>query len=121
MENFVKYFELPNVMAAVGNVKIGNTNSLIEIVQYLEFLFSFYFKKCDSIMNSIYIIGGAAGAFRKEVFEKLGGYDVKNITEDIELSFRIQHAGMKIVYAEDAIVYTEGATDFKGLIKQRLR
>ncbi len=121
VQNFVKHFEIPKVMAAVGNVKIGNTNSLIEVVQYLEFLFSFYFKKCDSIMNSIYIIGGAAGAFRKEVFKKLGGYNVTNITEDIELSFRIQYAGMKIVYAEDAIVYTEGAADFKGLIKQRLR
>ena len=28
---------------------------------------------------------------------------------------------MKIVYAQDAIVYTEGAVDFAGLIKQRLR
>jgi cellulose synthase/poly-beta-1,6-N-acetylglucosamine synthase-like glycosyltransferase len=28
---------------------------------------------------------------------------------------------MKIVYVEDAVVYTEGATDFAGLIKQRLR
>lgn len=121
VKNFVKHFEIPSVMAAVGNVKIGNTNSIIEVVQYLEFLFSFYFKKCDSIMNSIYIIGGAAGAFRKEVFQKVGGYNPDNITEDIELSFRIQYAGLKIVYAEDAIVYTEGAADFKGLIKQRLR
>jgi len=121
IKNFVKYFEDPKVMAAVGNVKIGNTRSILEVVQYLEFLFSFYFKKCDSLLGSIYIIGGAAGAFRKEVFSQIGGYSAVNITEDIDLSFRIQVAGMKIIYAEDAVVYTEGATDFKGLIKQRLR
>ncbi len=121
VQNFVKVFQDPRVMAAVGNVKIGNTNTIIGTIQYLEFLFSFYFKRADSLLNTIYIIGGAAGAFRREVFEKLGLYNTKNITEDIELSVRIQDAGMKIVYAHDAVVHTEGATTLTGLMKQRLR
>ncbi len=66
-------------------------------------------------------MGGAAGAFRREVFDTLGTYNTTNITEDIELSMRIQDAGMRIVYATDAVVYTEGATDLKGLKSQRLR
>lgn len=121
VQNFVLHFEDQRVMAAVGNVKVGNQKSLLETLQYLEFLFSFYFKKADSLMNAIYIIGGAAGAFRRKVFEDLGPYSHENITEDIELSVRIQKAGMKIVYAADAIVYTEGAATFKGLAAQRLR
>lgn len=119
--NFVAPFEDKKVMAAVGNVKIGNKKSILGIVQYLEFLFSFYFKKADSLINCIYIIGGAAGAFRKEVFEMVGKYNHSNITEDIELSVRIQDAGMKIVYVDDAVIYTEGATSIVGLMKQRLR
>lgn len=121
VENFVSYFKDPKISAAVGNVKIGNTDTIIGVIQYLEFLFSFYFKKSDSLLGAIYIIGGAAGAFRKEVFEKLGGYSTSNITEDIDLSVRIQHSGMKIVYAPDALVFTEGAVDLSGLMKQRLR
>ncbi len=121
IKNFVEHFADSRVMAAVGNVKIGNTTSIIGTVQYLEFLFSFYFKRADSVMGSIYIIGGAAGAFRKEVFEQLGPYNDTNITEDIELSIRIQNAGMKIVYAAESIVYTEGASDMQSLMKQRLR
>lgn len=121
IENFVTYFEDPAVMAAVGNVKIGNTQSVLGTIQYLEFLFSFYFKKADSLMNTVYIIGGAAGAFRREVFETIGFYNERNITEDIDLSVRIQEAGMKIVYAADAIVYTEGAGTLTGLMQQRLR
>ncbi len=119
--NFVRHFEDPTVMAAVGNVKIGNTQSILGTLQYLEFLFSFYFKKADSLFNAIYIIGGAAGAFRRKVFEQIGLYNHHNITEDIDLSVRIQDAGMRIVYAADAIVYTEGATTLEGLMKQRLR
>ncbi|MBY0538338.1 glycosyltransferase family 2 protein [Patescibacteria group bacterium] len=119
--NFVKYFQDPTVMAAVGNVRIGNTDTIIGVVQYLEFLFSFYFKKAESLVNTIYIIGGAAGAFRREIFDKIGPYSTTNITEDIELSVRIQAHGMRIAYAPDALVYTEGAVTLSGLMKQRLR
>lgn len=121
IKNFVRHFADPKVMAAVGNVKIGNTNGLLGVIQYLEFLFSFYFKKADSVMDTIYIIGGAAGAFRRETLDRVGIYNTTNITEDIELSVRIQDAGMKIVYVGDAVIYTEGATEIKGLMKQRLR
>lgn len=119
--NFVRHFEDPAVAAAVGNVKIGNTNHLLGTLQYLEFLFSFYFKKADSLFNTIYIIGGAAGAFRRSVFEQVGYYSEENITEDIDLSVRIQKAGLRIVYAADAVVYTEGASTLSGLAAQRLR
>jgi cellulose synthase/poly-beta-1,6-N-acetylglucosamine synthase-like glycosyltransferase len=108
-------------MAAVGYVRIGNTDTIVGVVQYLEFLFSFYFKKAESLVNTIYIIGGAAGAFRREVFDKIGPYSTTNITEDIELSVRIQGNGMRIAYAPDALVYTEGAVTLAGLMKQRLR
>lgn len=118
---FVRVFKDPEIMAAVGNVKIGNRGNTVGVVQYLEFLFSFYFKRADAVLGSIYIIGGAAGAFRKEVFEQLGGYSTTNITEDIELTVRIQDAGMKIEFASDAVVYTEGASDLASLKKQRLR
>jgi cellulose synthase/poly-beta-1,6-N-acetylglucosamine synthase-like glycosyltransferase len=121
ISNFVKHFRDPKVMAAVGNVKIADKTSFLGEFQFLEFLSSFYFKKADSLFNTIYIIGGAAGAFRKEVFDTLGPYNHTNITEDIELSMRIQDAGMKIVYIHDAIVYTEGASTLSGLIKQRHR
>lgn len=118
---FVDAFRDPRVMAAVGNVRIGNVGTLVGTVQHLEFLFSFYFKKSDSLLNTIYIIGGAAGTFRKEVFDKLGGYNTANITEDIELSVRIQAQGWRIVYCPDALIYTEGASSIQGLMKQRLR
>ena len=121
VKNFVAYFANPKVMGAVGNVKVANIDSVTGVTQYLEFIFSFYFKKADALMGSIYIIGGAAGAFRKEVFNLFGPYSEGNLTEDIELTVRMQKAGMKIVYAPDAIVYTEGASDIKGLMKQRLR
>lgn len=119
--SFVKAFRDPRVKACVGNVKVGNTHTLIGTIQYLEFVFSFYMKKCESLLNTIYIIGGAAGAFRREVFEVIGGYTTSNLTEDICLSMAIQDQGWKIVYCHSAVVYTEGASTLRSLMKQRLR
>jgi cellulose synthase/poly-beta-1,6-N-acetylglucosamine synthase-like glycosyltransferase len=119
--NFVEPFSDPSTDAVVGNVKIGNTSTVVGTVQFLEFLNSFYAKNAESVLGTIYIIGGAAAAFRKTVFDTIGFYSDINITEDIDISVRICAAGMKVVYADDAIVYTEGASTVNGLAKQRLR
>ena len=55
------------------------------------------------------------------VIKKLGGFDETIITEDIEISTRLQDHGYLVRYAPDAIVYTEGPSDFQGLARQRLR
>jgi hypothetical protein len=72
-------------------------------------------------LNAVYIVGGAAAAYRRNVIVGLGGFDECIITEDIEMSTRIQDHGYRIQYAADAIVYTEGPSDFKGLCRQRVR
>lgn len=118
---FVSCFTDPAVMAAAGNIKIGNTRSIVGMIQSLEYIFGFHLKKAEALLGAVFIIGGAASAFRKEVFARLGGYDVRTITEDLDLSLRIQEAGMKIAYVPEAIVHTEGPADLRGLLKQRTR
>jgi len=121
ISHMVKHFSDARVMSVAGNVKIGNRIRIIGLVQQLEYLYGFYFKKADSLMNSIYIVGGAAAAYRRSIFHVVGVFDEQIITEDIEMSTRIQNAGYKIEYAPEAIVYTEGPTELDGLFKQRLR
>jgi biofilm PGA synthesis N-glycosyltransferase PgaC len=120
-DSIVARFRDPEVMCVSGNITVGNTGNIPGLVQYFEYLFSFYLKKMDSLLNTIYVVGGAAAAYRREVFKSLGLFAEDCITEDIDLSMRIQDAGMKIEFAADAIVYTEGASDFGSLLKQRLR
>ena len=110
-----------SVGAVAGNVIIGNKSRPIAALQQLEYLYGFFFKRADSVFNSVYIIGGAAAAYRKSVLSDLGGFDHQIITEDIEMSTRILSAGYKTRYAADAVVYTEGPSDWNGLCNQRLR
>jgi len=121
INNLIKRFRDPTVAAVAGNVVIGNRHKPIELMQQLEYLYGFFFKRADSVFKSVYIIGGAAAAYRTEVLRELGGFDSEIITEDIEMSTRILSAGYKTRYAADAVVYTEGPADWKGLCDQRLR
>ena len=119
--NILKQFTDNEVAAVAGNVIIGNRKTPIEVMQQLEYLYGFFFKRADSIFNSVYIIGGAAAAYRKNVLLELGGFDHEIITEDIEMSTRILAHGYKTRYAADAVVYTEGPASWTGLCSQRLR
>ncbi|CAA6679753.1 MULTISPECIES: glycosyltransferase family 2 protein [unclassified Lentimonas] len=119
--NLVKRFTSPDVAAVAGNVIISNKRKPIELMQQLEYLYGFFFKRADALFNSVYIIGGAAAAYRREALEAVGGFDHEIITEDIEMSTRMLAHGYKTRYAPDAVIYTEGPSDLKSLSSQRLR
>lgn len=72
-------------------------------------------------MHAIYITPGPFSIFRKEVFEKLGGYRHAHNTEDIEIALRMQKNGMRLAHAHTAIVYTVPPKTIRKLLKQRVR
>jgi cellulose synthase/poly-beta-1,6-N-acetylglucosamine synthase-like glycosyltransferase len=123
VSNLVEHFRDPTVDAVVGQVRVINIRGrLISRIQQLEYLFGFYFKRAHCVLGAEYIYGGACAAFRrKTTFQKFGLFDEKNKTEDIEMSMRTKYHGMKSVYAEDVLCFTEGANSYTGLINQRLR
>lgn len=119
--NLVRCFDDPAIGGVAGNVVIANRRKPIEWMQQLEYVYGFFFKRADSLFNAVYIIGGAAAAYRRNVLQRVGGFDHSIITEDIEMSTRILSCGYKTRYAADAVIYTEGPTEWRGLCNQRLR
>jgi len=121
ISQMVKGFKHAEVGAVAGNVVIANRKKPIELVQQLEYLCGFFYRRADSNFDSVFIIGGAAAAYRKSTLEQVGFFDEDIITEDIEMSTRILAKGYKTRYAANAVVYTEGPSDLKSLCNQRLR
>ncbi|TRX55700.1 glycosyltransferase [Thalassomonas sp. M1454] len=121
IKNTVKQFSCDKVGAVAGNVVIGNKSKPIEVIQQLEYLCGFFLRRADSVLNSVFIIGGAAAAYRRKVLTEVGFFNSEIVTEDIEMSTRILAAGYKTKFASDAITYTEGPSSWKGLFEQRLR
>lgn len=121
IKNLVKHFKNPRVASVAGNVSVGNKSTFLGLVQQMEYLCGFFFKRADGIMNAVYIVGGAAAAYRRATIQSSGGFDEEIITEDIELSTRLQHQGYDVRYAADATIFTESPSDFRSLCLQRLR
>ena len=119
--NTVKRFSCDKVGAVAGNVVVGNKSKSIEVIQQLEYLSGFFLRRADSVFNAVFIIGGAAAAYRASVLKEVGDFNQEVVTEDIEMSTRILAAGYKTRYAADAVTYTEGPSNWQCLCDQRLR
>jgi cellulose synthase/poly-beta-1,6-N-acetylglucosamine synthase-like glycosyltransferase len=78
-------------------------------------------------VNALPIISGAFGVFQKEAVIEVGGYRRGHLGEDMELTmrlhrhFRRRRRRYRIVYAPDAVAWTEVPVTKDVLRKQRIR
>jgi cellulose synthase/poly-beta-1,6-N-acetylglucosamine synthase-like glycosyltransferase len=121
LKKMVGYFDHEKTMAVTPSIKIWNPKTILERIQYVEFLTSSYMRKVLSFLGAVPIAPGCFTIFRREFLDKYGGWDTSTITEDIELSLRIESKRFFVENAIDANVYTQGVKDFDVLKRQRLR
>lgn len=104
IEKMIKPFEDPQVAGAMGRYLTRQTEYCARFTQ-LEFEERF------SILrdyDSIDLVASFAAAFRRSVFEAVGGFDAHYPlanNEDVELSYKIASQGYKMVFLNDAVVY----------------
>ncbi|MDT7858865.1 MAG: glycosyltransferase [Candidatus Aenigmarchaeota archaeon] len=121
LKNTVGYFNDPNVAAVASSLKVYKPRTLWQKVQYVEYIYNVFLRKVLSLMDSLFVVPGPFGLYRRSVLEKLGGWEEGNITEDMELTMRLQKAGYKIETSLNSVVYTKTPDTFKRLIRQRVR
>jgi len=108
--------------------EIGLPKKWLGIFQIVEYLRSFLFGRVgmDSV-NGTMILSGAFSMFQKQVIIDVGGFDVNNVCEDMEIVVRIhkQKRLDKKPYAvrfiTDPICWTEVPETIKQLGQQRRR
>ena len=100
----------------------------IEMVQVVEYIRSFLAARPGwSRMGSLLIISGAFGIFRRSAVSAVGGFRNSHLGEDMEMTMRLHRHFLtrgddyRIVYAPDAVAWTEVPTTWDVLRKQRIR
>ena len=124
IKNIVQYFKDKRVVAAASNVNIIENGTLLSLAQRVEYLLSHELKKANTTFNMEYIIGGVGSVFRRSMLKQVSYYDSNTMTEDIDLTMKIVGQGNakhKIVFASNALTYTEPVQTYKALIMQRFR
>ncbi len=120
LKNIVAPFADPEVGAVVGNILVRNAQaSLIATCQAIEYMICISLgKRLADMIEGITCISGAFGAFRRETMDRLGGYDAGG-SEDLEITYRIREANIKIRFAADAIIYTDVPKLIPAFVRQR--
>ena len=119
--NLARRFEDPEVDAVVGQVVVGNRQTWVGLMQWLEYKFGFHLRRTQSVLNTIHILSGAMCAYRRSVYDRTPGFRDYSRTEDMDFSLMLRGLGGRLVYADDAVCVTEGASDLRGLHSQRVR
>jgi len=121
LKKMVGYFNDEKVMAVTPSLKIYKPKTWLQKLQSIEYLMGVYLRKVFSYLDSIHVTPGPFTIYRKKFFDKYGGYDAYNLTEDIEIALRIQSKRYTIENAMDACVFTVSPSTFKTLLTQRKR
>ena len=122
IELLVRRFADPQVGAVAGNVKVGNRINPLTYWQAIEYITSQNLdRRAYAAINSVSVVPGAVGAWRREAIVQAGGYTTDTMAEDMDLTWRIRRNGWKIETDAEAIGYTEAPDTFSGLFKQRFR
>ena len=115
-------FADPTTGAVAGNVKIANRDRLIPRMQHLEYVVGFNVdRRVQDSWGSISTIPGAAGAFRREAVQEVGGLSSDTLAEDTDLTIALGRAGWRVVYSERALAWTEAPVSAGQLWRQRFR
>jgi cellulose synthase/poly-beta-1,6-N-acetylglucosamine synthase-like glycosyltransferase/peptidoglycan/xylan/chitin deacetylase (PgdA/CDA1 family)/spore germination protein YaaH len=120
--HLMTYFTDEEIGAVAGTVKVGNENNLITRWQSIEYITAQNMdRRAFDLINSITVVPGAIGAFRKSAIFKAGGFTYDTLAEDCDLTMRILKQGYVVKNSDEAIAYTEAPETLGGLLKQRFR
>ena len=111
----------PKVMCVAPVIAVHHPRGILQRVQQIEYMLGVFIREAFASYNAIHITPGAFSAYRKSFFDKHGGFDENNITEDLEMSLRVQYYGYLVENSNESIAYTHAPNTFRGLLIQRRR
>jgi cellulose synthase/poly-beta-1,6-N-acetylglucosamine synthase-like glycosyltransferase len=123
VEKLVREFVDPAVGAVQGRpVVLNEAQNVVTRLVTLERIGGYRVdQETRDNLGLIPQFGGTVGGFRRNILEKLGGFDEAMLTEDTDLTFQIYLAGFKIRYVGDAECYKEAVDSWKAYWRQRHR
>ena len=120
--HLMTYFTDEEIGAVAGTVKVGNETNMITRWQSIEYITAQNMdRRAFDLINSITVVPGAIGAFRRSAIFKAGGFTSDTLAEDCDLTMRILKQGFIVKNCAEAIAYTEAPETLSALLKQRFR
>jgi len=116
------YFNEENMGAVTSFVTVRNKDkNLFAKIQSIEYMILGWNRKLLDFIDAVYVTNGPLSLYRKKYIVKVGGFDPKSITEDIDITWNMLYHGFKTAMCLDARVSTIVPHKFKLWFRQRVR
>lgn len=116
----VPFFSDESVGAVTSRIFVASDKKWLGKLQKIEYAMIAWSRKLFEFIDSIYVTPGPFSLYRKSLLVESGGFDEKNVTEDIEIAWRILDKGYKIKMSP-AVAHTDAPQSFRQWWKQRIR
>ncbi len=121
IEKALPYFGR-GVGAVTVSVAVRNPKSFLERIIAVEYVLGLsLFLKIFSFLDCICVTPGPFSIYTRKALQKLGGFDPSNITEDMEIAYRLHREGFSIRNCIEAKVHTTLPPSFRKIYVQRRR
>ena len=112
----------PHIGAVTGNPRIRNRSTLLGRIQVGEFsAIVGMIKRAQRSYGKIFTVSGVIAAFRKSALHDVGYWSNDMVTEDIDISWKLQLGGWSIYFEPNALCWVLMPETLEGLWKQRTR
>lgn len=119
----MRHFALsPRVGAVTGNPRIRNRSTILGRIQVGEFAAIIgLIKRAQRTYGRLFTVSGVIAAFRKSAVCQVGFWSDDMLTEDIDISWKLQLSHWAVHFEPRALVWILMPETIRGLWKQRLR
>ncbi len=122
LKKAIIYFSDPKVGAVQFQKRITNANfNILAFCQDLEFAFDTYLQLGRDAVKGFVELRGNGQLISRKCLNEIKGWDERSLTEDLEMSVRINAQGWKIRFTPEIIVEEEAVITLKALLRQRKR
>ncbi|HEX7254442.1 MAG TPA: glycosyltransferase family 2 protein [Gaiellaceae bacterium] len=123
LEQMVPHFvDATTVALVTGNPRVLNTRTFLARLQAIEFSATVGVqRRGDAVWGRLMTFSGLCALFDRSAIVGLGGFAPDMVTEDIDMTWRLQLAGREVVYEPAALFGMQAPESLGALWRQRHR
>lgn len=121
IRKMIGFFNDKKTGAVTCSVLVKHKNKFIEKLQNFEYVMIAWTRRLLGYIDGIWATPGPLSIYRRNLLKKLGGFDANNLTEDIEITWKITSNGYLAKMCLASRVYSIAPKKFSIWVKQRIR
>jgi cellulose synthase/poly-beta-1,6-N-acetylglucosamine synthase-like glycosyltransferase len=121
LKQLLAYFTDENIACVCPNMQVMSPKTVLEKMQWYEYMVNMFLKKLMGAKNCVHVAPGPFTVYKTGILQEVGGFREAYLTEDLELTLRLQKNQYTVLQVLDVVVETKCPPSFKAFYAQRNR